>query len=318
MKDENTMCQVISEALDHLYAAQFLSMHDYKKAIDAEQMVRKGNYVDDRAFSREHPMHPLAADNRFVRIDAADSIRDQAAALQMPLPVELLDKLYPAIFDCCASVRHSLTHALFYCGSENSVHHLEKLLEVETESNMVRKYAAAAVERCRMRGLKQLPESKKVIMLISKDIQLYMALQETAESEGAYLYMPQSNYSELIAWSSAAEVQIVDRLLMGKDSWDTFCDYLEDLNQTGIDYPVKDEDGEILFEEPLYDHTPLVIIDANLRKTREKLRNPNKPGNKVFGIEGGSIDLVTKLVKHLLQGKEVDISALIAECNEGR
>jgi len=154
--------------------------------------------------------------------------------------------------------------------------------------------------------------------LVTKDIQLYNALKKIAESEGAYLYMPQHNYSELIAWSSASAVQIIDRLLMGEDNWNAFCDYLEDVNQTGVEYPIRDESGEVLFEEPIYDHTPLIIIDDNIRESREKLRKPNKPNDKNFGVEGGSIDLVSKLVTHILQEKEIDFYALVNECNEGR
>jgi hypothetical protein len=317
MKDEK-INQIISDALNNLFAARFLSMHDYNELITGGQLVRKGNYVDDRAFYNANPGHPLAGENRHRRIDAADTIRDQAAVLQKPLPVELLDKLYPALFDCCAAVRHTLAHALFYCGAEQSAPHLEKLLAEETESKMVREYTTVALERCRMRSLKQLPEGKKVIMLVSKNIQLYIALQKLAERECAYLYMPQHNYSELIAWSSASAVQIIDRLLMGEDNWNAFCDYLEDVNQAGVEYPIRDSSGEVLFEEPNYDHTPLIIIDANLRASREKLRNPNKPNNKNFGVEGGSIDLVEKLVIHFLQGKEVDFAAIVNECNEGR
>ncbi len=318
MEDEQKIHRIISEALVSLFAARFLSIDDYNELIDGGQLIRKGTYVDDRAFYKAYPEHPLAGENRFRRIDAADTIRDQAAALQKPLPVELLDKLYPALFDCCAAVRLSLAHALFYCGAEQSAQHLEKLLEKEAESKLVSEYAAAALGRCRMRGLKQLPEGKKVVMLVSKDIQLSIALHKLAEREGAYLYVPQHNYSELIAWSSASVVQIIDRLLMGQENWEAFCDYLDDVNQTGVEYPIRDESGEVLFEEPLYDHTPLIIIDANLSGTRKKLRNANKPKGKTFGVEGGSIDLIEKIVKHMLQGKEIDFKALIDECNEGR
>jgi len=269
MKDEQKIHHVISEALDHLFAARFMSMHDYKELIDCGQLVQKGKYVVDRAFYNAHPDHPLAEENRFKRIDAADTIRDQAAVLQKPLPLELLEKIYPALFDCCAAVRHSLAQALFYGGATQSTHHLEELLEEETDSKMVREYTTAALERCRMRDLKHLPEGKKVIMLVTKDIELYIALQKLAESEDAYLYMPQHNYSELIAWSTSAAVQIVDRLLMGKDNWDAFCDYLEDVNQTGLEYPLRDESGEVIFEEPIYDHTPLIYIDANLGFTQK-------------------------------------------------
>ena len=318
MKDEKEIHHIINEALDNLFANRFLSMQEYKNLIDCGQLVQKGTYVDDRAFYKDHPEHPLARENRFKRIDAADKIRDQAKLLQKPLSSELLDRLYPALFDCCASVRQSLAHALFYCGAEESVSQLEKLLEEEAESKLVREYAAAAQERCQMRRLKHLPADKKVIMLVSKDVQLYIALQKLTESEEAYLYMLQHNYSELIAWSSATAVQIIDRLVMGEDNWDALCDYLEEVNQTGVEYPIRDEGGEVLFEEAIFDHTPIIIIDANLRESREKFRSPNKPKGKLFGVEGGSIDLITKLASNFLQGKEIDFEALIDECNQGR
>lgn len=318
MTERDELYRAIEEALDDLFTGTFMLIQDYAASVAEEKMVKKGKWDDDYKFQQENPDHPLTSDNRGKRIVAADSIRDLTMDWQLPLPDDLLERIHTALFDCCAAVRHSLAHALFYCGSEQSAHFLEKLLEEETESKIVCKYTTAALQRCRMRSLDQLPEGKKVIMLVSKDIQLYMALQKIAELEGAYLYMPQHNYSELIAWSSAAAVQIVDRILMGQDNWNAFCDYLDDVNQTGVEYPVRDESGEVLFEEPLYDHTPLIIIDANLSLTRQKLRNANKPIGKTFGVEGGSIDLMEKLVTHFLQGKEVDFAALVNECNEGR
>lgn len=63
--------------------------------------------------------------------------------------------------------------------------------------------------------------------------------------------------------------------------------YEKDVNQAEVEYPVRAESGEIIFEEPLYDNTSLVIIDANLRESKEKLTKPKKPKNKLFGVEGG-------------------------------
>lgn len=318
MNNELKISRLISKELDNLYSARFMSMLDCKLLINSGQLVQKGKYADDWTFNNAHPEHPLAEDNRFKRIDAADNIRDQAAELQKPLPADLLDKLYPALFDCSGAVRHSISHALFYCGAEQSAYQLEKLLEEETESTIVRAYAAAALDRCHMRGLKHLPEGKKAIMLVSKDVQLFIALQKLAERENAFLYMPQSNYSELIVWSYSTAVQIIDRLVMGQDNWDALCEYLDDVNQADVEYPIRDDRGEVLFEEPIYDHTPLIIIDANLSEKRKKFTYPNKPNDKVYGVGGGSIDLVSKLVVHFLQGKEIDFAALVNECNEGR
>jgi len=96
MKDEQKIHHVISEALDNLFAARFMSMHDYKELTDCGQLVQKGKYVDYRVYYNTHPENPLAEENRFRRIDAADTIRDQAAVLQKPLPLELLEKIYPS------------------------------------------------------------------------------------------------------------------------------------------------------------------------------------------------------------------------------
>ncbi len=306
----------IGSALGDLFAGQFVSMQDYTDLVQQNKLVKKRMWEGDHEFEVNNPDHPLASDNRFQRIRAADTIRDRTMELQEPLPGDLLDKVHIALFDCSAAVRLSLVHALFYCGSRKSVDSLEKLLEVESESKMVREYAGAALARCQMWGLKQLPEGKKVIMLASKDIQLAIALQQLAEEEGAYLYMPQYDYTELIAWSSAAAVQVVDRWLMGQGKWNAFCDYLDDVNETETEYPIQDENREVLMEEPIFDHTPLIITDWHMEKSLKEFRKPEKPKEKLFYIEGGTDYVVAKLVEYFLQGKEIDLGKINAELNE--
>lgn len=306
----------IGSALDDLFAGQFVSMQDYTDLVQQNKLVKKGMWEGDHEFEVNNPDHPLASDNRFQRIWSADTIRDRAMELQEPLPDDLLDKVHIALFDCSATVRLSLVHALFYCGSRQSTDCLEKLLEVEGESKLVQEYAGAALARCRMRGLKELPEGKHVIMLVSKDIQLAIALQQLAEKEGAYLYMPQYDYTEMIAWSSAAAVQVVDRWLMGQDKWNAFCDYLDDVNETETEYPIQDENREVLMEEPIFDHTPLIITDWHMEKSLKEFRKPEKPKEKLFYIEGGTDYVVAKLVEYFLQGKEIDLGKINAELNE--
>ncbi len=307
-----------NSALDDLFAGRFVSMQDCAELVDQKKLVKKGKWEDDYGFQAKYPDHPLASENRGKRMKAADTIRDRAMELQEPLPEEMLDRLHVALFDSSAAVRLSLAHALFYCGSKQSSSYLEKLLEKESESKLVREYAGIALERCRMQGIDQLPEGKKVIMLVSKDIQLAIALQKLAEVEGAYFYMPQYNYSELIAWSSAAAVQVIDRWLMGQENWNAFCDYLDDVNDTEIEYPIKAEDGEVLLEEPIYDHTPLIITDWHMERALKEFRDPKKPQDKLFYIEGGSDDMVTKIVEYVLKGREIDIRKLTAEINRER
>ena len=318
MKNKQEQLAAFRTALDDLFKSQFISMQDYAARVDQKKLVKKGMWEDDYAFQAKHPDHPLASENRGWRIRATDTIRDEAMELQEPLPEEILERLHTALFDCSAAVRLSLAHSLFYCGSRQSVSFLEQLLKEESESKLVREYAGMALERCRMRGIEQLPEDKKAIMLVSKDIQLAIALQQLAEKEGAYLYMPQYGYTELIVWSSAAAVQVIDRWLMGQDGWNMLCDFLAEVNDTSVEYPIKADDGEVLIEEPIYDHTPLVITDWHLEKSLKKFRDPDKPKDKLFYIEGGPDDVVAKLVEYILQGKEMDLGKINAELNDSR
>lgn len=294
----------ISRALDELLDKQFLSMQDYNKLVEQNKLVKKGKWDDDFDFQLQHPDHPLNSENRGRRMRAADAIRDQAIEMQDPLPEEILDRLHTALFDCSDAVRVSIAHALFHCGSRQSGDYLERLLEEGGGTGLHRNYVSIALARCRMRDIDRLPEGKKVIMLVSKDIQLALALHELADKTGTYLYMPQYDYTELIAWSSAAAVQIIDRWLMGQDRWNTFCDYLSDVNKASNVDQIRDEDGDMLLEEPIYDHTPLIITDWYLEKSLKEFREPEKPKNKIYYIEGGPDYVVTELVEHIMQGKD--------------
>ncbi len=316
MIDKQEQLKIIGNALDDLFDSCFVSMQDYADLVDQKKLVKKGMWEDDYAFQAKYPDHPLASDNRGKRIKAADIVRDEFMALQEPLPEELLERVHASLFDCSAAVRLSLAHALFYCGSRQSISYLEQLLNEESESKMVGEYAGIALERCRMWGIEQLPEGKKAIMLVSKDIQLAIVLQKLAEKAGAYLYMPQYNYTELIAWSSKTAVQVIDRWLMGRVGWNMLCDFLAEVNDTSVEYPIKDDDGEVLFEEPIYDHTPLIITDWHLEKSLKEFKDPDKPKDKLFYIEGGSHDVVKKLVEYILQGKELNLDKINSEMNE--
>jgi hypothetical protein len=89
----------ISSALDDLFAGQFVSMQDYADLVQQDKLVKRGKWADDHEFQTENPDHPLASDNRFQRIWAADAIRDQVMDLHEPFPEEILDRLHIALFD---------------------------------------------------------------------------------------------------------------------------------------------------------------------------------------------------------------------------
>ncbi|MGM0653595.1 MAG: hypothetical protein ACQES4_12560, partial [Bacillota bacterium] len=82
------------------------------------------------------------------------------------------------------------------------------------------------------------------------------------------------------------------------------------------EYPIQDENREVLMEEPIFDHTPLIITDWHMEKSLKEFRKPEKPKEKLFYIEGGTDYVVAKLVEYFLQGKEIDLGKINAELNE--
>lgn len=152
----------------------------------------------------------------------------------------------------------------------------------------------------------------RLVMLISDRIDLAKVLLGVAEQTGCKLFIPDSDFTELIVWKS--EVQIIDRWYMGEKSWNMFCEYLYEVNKLDK-YPIKDENGEILIEEPLHDYTPLVIIDNNLRKSFETFRAPFKPSEFVFCVGGGPDDLIKELVLRLIRDGKADLSSVVEYIN---
>lgn len=314
-KENKEKVAQIKDSLKELLGCNYVSMGEYRRLIAHRKLADPRRTMDDRTFQQQYPTHPMASENRFRRIKLADSVRDIAREVHEVVPEEILDLLHTVLFDCCASVRHSLSHALFYGGSRRSAYYLGKLIEDEGESAMVRRYARIARERCLMREDPISPE-KRIALLISNNIDLATAILGVVEQEGATFVMAEPPYTELIAWSS--EIQIVDRWLMGKDNWDTFCDYLDEVNETETIYPVRDEDGDIIAEEPIFDHSPLIIVDNHMEKALKTFRKPNKPNDKLFYIESGPVDVVAKLAQYILQGKHIGFKELNEEINRER
>jgi hypothetical protein len=126
---------------------KFMSIEDYNQAVDVGALVRKSGSTDDMKFFLKYPDHPMAGENRFRRIRAANIIRGYSKNLKGELPQNLLDKVHDALFDCCAAVRHSIAGVLFYGGNDTSVPFLMNLLEIEKESKIVESTAELALLR---------------------------------------------------------------------------------------------------------------------------------------------------------------------------
>ena len=316
MSETGTEVASIRGSLKELLKSQFVSMEQYNQLIAGKRLVHPKTYHDDRTLEKLHPDHPMASSNRFRRIKLADLVRDTARDLAGDLPQDVLASLHTALFDCCAAVRHSLSCALFYCGSRRSAYYLGKLIEEDGESAMVRSNARIARERCLMREDSLSDGKKRVVQLISQNIDLASSLLKLSEQEGALFHMPEPNFTELMAWSS--EVQVVDRWFMGQENWNSYCDYLDEINETTATYPLRDEDGDVLVEEPLYDHTPLIIIDQEMNKSLKEFRDPSKPKDKVYYIGEGTTNVVIKLVEYVLTGRPIDFKEVIDEVNRER
>lgn len=299
-KENQEKISQIKDSLKDLLSSNFVSMGEYRNLIANRRLDDPRRTMDERTLQQHYPTHPLASENKSRRIRLADSVRNIAREVHAVFPEETLEPLHTALFDCCAAVRHSLSHALFYGGSRRSAYYLGKLIEDEGESAMVRRYARIARERCLMRNDPISPK-KQMVILISNNIDLASALLGVAEQAGATFVMPEPPYKELIAWSS--EIQIVDRWLMGKDNWDTFCANLDEVNET---------------EKAILDYSPLIMIDNHMEKALKVFRDPNKPNNKQFYIESGPVDMVAKLTQYILQGKPLDFKELNDEINRER
>lgn len=270
MKDleENELPEEIKHAVKDL-SYKFMSMEDYNQAVDAGELVRKPKLTDDMAFFLKYPDHPMAGDNRFKRIQAADIIRDYSKNLKGELPQNILDKVHDALFDCCAAVRHSIAAVLFYSGNDTSIPFLMRLLETEKESPIVKKTAEVALFRIKP----QYPSSKEdTLAFASTNISLAIEINDFCKENNKKIFFPEPDSPDIIAIPFF--VMIVDRHFIGKSAWEDYCDYSND------------------------DDTPVIIIDPNLKQSMEKY--PIRPTHDhVFLIEQWNKNVLMEKLKGL-------------------
>jgi hypothetical protein len=113
----------------------FLTIKQYEKEIE-EGRLKRHNWLDD---DKKHvPDHPMIADNRFKRMNAADTILKNAKTSPAEFSPDIMGLIYKHMFDCCAAVRLALTQALLYVGNQGSLPYLQELIESEKESPAVK------------------------------------------------------------------------------------------------------------------------------------------------------------------------------------
>ena len=160
----------------------------------------------------------IPAANHRLRIEATNAIRDASKQINRPLPDDILVDLHKALFDCCGPVRLSLTEALFLVGSPKSIPVIERLIEVEPESKMVRGAAKVTLERCRMRDPAYAFTEKRAVMVVTDNMDLVVALIDISKRVGFQLFIPDPPFHQLTTMRS--DVLIIDRWYMGKTAWD--------------------------------------------------------------------------------------------------
>ena len=266
--EENIEHKIDQATLDLTW--KFMSIEDYNQAVAAGKLVRKPELTDDMKFFSDYPEHPMAGENRFRRIRAADIIRDYSKNLKGELPQDLLDKVHDALSDCCAAVRHSIAGVLFYSGNDTSVPFLMRLLETEKESPIVKKTAEVALFRIKP----QYPFPKEdTLAFASANISLAIEINDFCKENHKKIFFPEPGSPDIVAIPFF--VMIVDRNFIGKSAWEDYCDYSND------------------------DDTPIIIIDSNLKQSMEKY--PVRPAHdNVFLIEQWCESVLMEKLKGLV------------------
>jgi len=275
VKEEKVLEEKIEYTIDKAIADlswKFMTTEDYYQAISTGALVKKPGFIDDMKFFLDYPDHPMAGQNRFKRIHAADIIRKYCKKLKSKLSQEILDELHIALFDCCPAVRHSIAAVLFYSGNDTSISFLQRLLDIEKESKIVKKTAEIAL--IKMKFPCPFPQ-KGILAFVSDNINLAIEMNSFCKENNKKMFFPEPNSPDFSVMPFFA--MIVDRNFLDKSVWKDYCDYCDE------------------------DNTPVVIIDSKIEKSIEKY--PLRPAHDhVFLIEQWyESEIIEKLKSLILQ-----------------
>lgn len=145
---DQSSLQEISDLVEELKSYKFCTMAEYKDKVSSGELIKKHSITDDLAFTRNNPDHPLSGDFRFERIRCGDEILRKVRETNNEISSEILAGMHVVLFDCCATVRLSITEALGLIHSNSSILYLKRLLETEVESKMVINSTVKALRAC--------------------------------------------------------------------------------------------------------------------------------------------------------------------------
>ena len=192
-----------------------------------------------------------------------------------------------------------LAKLLFYAGDYKAEEDLKKLLGREDITKETRRYAKAAIERWITPH--STPENKKVVLVVSDDLELIEALEEVCKKTGVLLRYARPLTPDILVFS--ANIKVIDRFVLGEENWNLFCDYLEDINDAETAPP----------DEEIFDKTPLIITDKAGEGEFKELRNEE---GYVKNIDGNARELIGKMVEKVLIHSEQTFGGMFAAKDE--
>ncbi len=156
------------------------------------------------------------------------------------------------------------------------------------------------------------PENKKQLLVVSSNYRLLEALQKMAHREGAQLRHARPQTPDLIVFS--ASVRVVDRYYLGREHWQLFCDFLAEVNaEDEGGYTRRDEKGEMILEEPLFDAVPIIIVDEEGSRGGEGFPSPESARGEVLYISQHAGEIVVRAARRLLRQSDIRVSPVRAE-----
>ncbi len=139
------------------------------------------------------------------------------------------------------------------------------------------------------------PRDQKQIAVVSASTELIDALASLAAKEAAQVRLCRPRTPDIIVFS--ANVRVVNRGFLGMELWEQFCAFMDEINDPNATWPIADEDGNAVLVHPLFDETPLIIVD----RYGDRLPLPLYLRCKARFIQESATDLIVQLVRNHLR-----------------